>query len=74
MNKIQVQSRLSPEVYEQLQAYMTQQGLSEIMAIEAILISYLADKSLDELTGRVFKLEQELSYLKRQLLAVRFRA
>lgn len=74
MDKIQVESRLSSEVYQQLQAYMTQQGISEIMAIEAIVSSYFADKPLDELTGRVFKLEQELSYLKRQLLAVRFRA
>ena len=74
MNKIQVQSCLSPEIYQQLQAYMTEQGLSEITAIEAIVSSYLANRPLDELTGRVFKVEQELSYLKRQLLAMRFRA
>ena len=74
MNKIQVQSCLSPEIYQQLQGYMTEQGLSEIVAIEAIVSSYFANRSLDELTGRVFKVEQELSYLKRQLLAMRFRA
>ncbi len=53
---------------------MTEQGLSEITAIEAIVSRYFADRPLDELTGRVFKVEQELSYLKRQLLAMRFRA
>ena len=53
---------------------MTEQGLSEIAAIEAIVSSYFANRPLDELTGRVFKVEQELSYLKRQLLAMRFRA
>ncbi|HAJ59387.1 MAG TPA: hypothetical protein DCP31_09045 [Cyanobacteria bacterium UBA8543] len=74
MNKIQVQSGLSPEIYQQLQAYMTEQGLSETMAIEAIVSSYFADRPLEELTGRVGKVEQELSYLKRQLLAMRFRA
>lgn len=74
MNKIQVQSSLSPEIYQQLETYMTERGLSETLAIEAIMSSYFADRPLHELTGRIMKVEQELSYLKRQLLTVRFRA
>lgn len=73
MDKIQVTSNLSAENYQHLQEYMTQQGISEAMAIEAIVSSYFADKPLDELTTRINKLEQDLSSLKRHLLALRFR-
>jgi lipoate synthase len=73
MDKIQVTSHLSPEIYQQLQEYMTQQGLSEAMAVEAVVSSYFADKPLDELTTRITKVEQDMSALKRHLLAVRFR-
>lgn len=73
MNKIQVQSNLSPEIYQQLQAYMTERELSEATAVEAIVNSYFLDKPQDELTGRIAKIEQELSDLKRLILAIRFR-
>lgn len=73
MNKIQVQSDLSPEIYQQLQAYMTERELSEATAIEAIVNSYFLDRTQDELTGRITKIEQELSALKRHVLAIRFR-
>jgi hypothetical protein len=74
MDKIQVQGRLNPEIYQQLQLYMTEQGLSEAKAIEAIVSSYFADRGQDELTGRLAKIEQDLAELKRHVLAVRFRA
>lgn len=73
MNKIQVQSDLSPEIYQQLQAYMTERELSEATAIEAIMNSYFLGRTQDELTGRITKIEQELSALKRHVLAIRFR-
>jgi hypothetical protein len=73
MNKIQVRSDLSPEVYQQLQQYMTEKGLSETTAIEVILDSHFSGRSHDELMGILAKMEQDLSYLKRHVLAVRFR-
>jgi hypothetical protein len=74
MNKIQVRSRLSSEIYQQLQQYMAKEGLSETMAIEAILSSYLSDKPQDNLAVQIAKIEQDLSALKRHVLAIRFRA
>jgi alpha-amylase/alpha-mannosidase (GH57 family) len=73
MNNIKVRSNLSPEIYRQLQEYMTQQGLSEAAAIEAIVNSYFLDKAEDELVGRIAKIEQALSDVKRHVLAIRFR-
>ena len=73
MNKIQVQSDLSPEIYQQLKAYMTERELSEATAIEVIVNSYFLDRNQDELTGRIANIEQELSALKRHVLAIRFR-
>lgn len=73
MNKVQIQSQLNPEIYQRLQAYMTEQGLSETMAIEVIISTYLTDKSENNLTERIAKIEQDLSSLKRHVLAVRFR-
>lgn len=73
MDKIQVTSNLSAENYQQLQEYMRQQGLSEAMAIEAIVSRYFADQPLDELTIRIRKIEEDMSTLKRHLLALRFR-
>lgn len=72
MNKIQVKSRLSPEVYQQLQAYMTDQGLSEAAAIEVILSGYFVNPQ-DELMKRIAKIEQALSDVKRHVLAIQFR-
>ncbi|HEY9743474.1 MAG TPA: hypothetical protein V6C90_23565 [Coleofasciculaceae cyanobacterium] len=73
MNKIQVQSDLSPEIYQQLKAYMTERELSEATAIEVIVNSYFLDRTQDELTGRIANIEQDLSALKRHVLAIRFR-
>ncbi len=73
MNKIQVRSDLSPEIYQQLQRYMTEKGISETTAIEAILNSHFSGRSQDELMGILAKMEQDLSYLKRHVVAVRFR-
>lgn len=73
MDKIQVTSSLSAENYQQLQEYMNQQGVSEAMAIEAIVNRYFAYQPLDELTTRISKIEQDMSNLKRHLLALRFR-
>ncbi|HEY9729840.1 MAG TPA: hypothetical protein V6D50_25605 [Chroococcales cyanobacterium] len=74
MNKIQVRSRLSSEIYQQLQQYMAKEGLSETSAIEAILSSYFAEKPQDNLAVQIAKIEQDLSALKRHVLAIRFRA
>jgi hypothetical protein len=74
MNKIQVISDLSPEIYQQLQRYMTEKGLSETTAIEAIVNSYFSDISQYELMGLLAKMEQDLSDLKRHVLAIRFRS
>lgn len=74
MDKVQVQSRLSLEIYQQLQGYMTEQGLSEATALEAIVSSYFADKPQVELTERIARIEQDLSDVKRHVLAIRFRA
>lgn len=73
MKKIQVRSDLSPEIYQQLQRYMTEKKLSETTAIEAILNSHFSGRSQDELMGILAKMEQDLSYLKRHVVAVRFR-
>jgi hypothetical protein len=73
MNKIQVQSDLSPEIYQQLKAYMTERELSEATAIEVIVNSYFLDRNQDELMGRIANIEQDLSALKRHVLAIRFR-
>lgn len=73
MDKIQVTSNLSQINYQELQEYMSKQGLSEAMAIEAIVSNYFADQRLDALTTRLSKIEQELSSLKRHLIALRFR-
>ena len=72
MNRIIVQSRLSPKVYEQLQAYMTDQGVSEAAAIEAVLSDYF-DNPQNELMKRLTKMEQALSDVKSHLIAIRFR-
>ena len=74
MNKIQVRSDLSPEIYQQLQRYMTEKGLSETTAIEVIVNSYFSDRPQDELMAVLAKMEQDLSYLKRHVLAIRFRS
>jgi hypothetical protein len=74
MKKIQVRSHLSSEIYQQLQQYMAKEGLSETSAIEAILSSYFADKPQDKLAVQIAKIEQDLSALKRHVLAIRFRA
>jgi hypothetical protein len=74
MSKIQIQSHVSPEVYQQLQTYMTERGLSETTAIETIVSSYLAEGSQDELRQRIAKIEQDLSVVKRHVLAIRFRS
>jgi len=71
MNRISVQSRLSPKVYEQLQAYMTDQRLSEAAAIEAVLSDYF-DNPQNELMKRLARMEQSLSDVKSHLLAIRF--
>lgn len=73
MDKIQVTSNLSAENYQQLQDYMIQQGISEAMAIEAIVSSYFAYQPLDDLRKRISKIEQDMSTLKRHLIAMRFR-
>ena len=73
MNKMQVQSHVSPETYEQLQRYMTEQGLSEAKAIEGIVNSYFGDLSLDKLMGKITKIEEDMAFLKQHILAVRFR-
>ncbi|MCA1993800.1 MAG: hypothetical protein LDL41_17405 [Coleofasciculus sp. S288] len=73
MKKIKVRSNLSSEIYQQLQQYMTMQGLSEATAIEVIVNSYFLDRPQDELIGRIAKIEQALSDLKRHMLAIRFR-
>jgi hypothetical protein len=72
MSRINVQSRLSPKVYEQLQAYMTDHKLSEAAAIEAILSGYF-DNPQDDLMKRFAKMEQALSDMNSHLLAIRFR-
>ena len=73
MSRINVQSRLSPKVYEQLQAYMTDHKLSEAAAIEAILSGYF-DNPQDDLMKRFAKMEQALSDMKSDLLAIRYRS
>ena len=73
MEKIRVSAYLSTENYEQLQEYMTKRELSQSKAINTIIGSYLADTSEDKLTGQIIRLEQQLSDLKRHLLAIRFR-
>lgn len=73
MNKIQVESRLTSEIYQQLQTYMTDLGLSEAAAIEAIVSRYF-ENSQDELVRRIAKMEQDLSDVKRHVLAIRFRS
>jgi len=72
MSRINVQSRLSPKVFEQLQAYMTDHKLSQAAAIEAILSDYF-DNPQDDLMKRLTKMEQALSEVKSHLLAIRFR-
>ncbi|HEY9635275.1 MAG TPA: hypothetical protein V6D14_17870 [Coleofasciculaceae cyanobacterium] len=72
-DKIRVSVYLSSENYQQLQEYMTRQELSQTKAINAIIGSYLTDKPEDELTGQIMRLEQQLSDLKRHVLALRFR-
>jgi hypothetical protein len=74
MDKIQIISDLSPEIYQQLQRYMTEKGLSETTAIEAIVNSYFSDISQYELMGLLAKMDQDLSDLKRHVLAIRFRS
>ena len=74
MDKIQIISDLSPEIYQQLQRYMTEKGLSETTAIEAIVNSYFSDITQYELMGLLAKMEQDLSDLKRHVLAIRFRS
>jgi len=71
MNRTVVKSDLSPKVYEQLQAYMTDQGLSEAAAIEAVLSDYF-DNPPNELMKRLTKMEQSLSDVKSHLLAIRY--
>jgi hypothetical protein len=73
MNKIQVTSNLSAENYQKLQEYMNNQGVSEAVVIEAIVSTYFANQTLDKLTSRISQIEQDLSTLKRHLLALRFR-
>lgn len=73
MDKIQVTSNFSQTNYQELQEYMSKQGLSEAMAIEAIVTNYFAAQKLDALTTRLSKIEQEISNLKRNLIALRFR-
>ncbi len=73
MDKVHVQSRLSLEIYQQLQGYMTEQGLSEATALELIVSSYFADRPQVELTERIARIEQDLSDVKRHVLAMRFR-
>jgi hypothetical protein len=53
---------------------MTEKGLSETTAIEAIVNSYFSDKPQAELMAVLAKMEQDLSYLKRHVLAIRFRS
>jgi hypothetical protein len=72
MSKVQVQGSLSEEIYQQLQVYMTDLGLSEAAAIEAIVSGYF-DNSQDELMRRIAKIEQDLSQVKRHVLTIRFR-
>ena len=71
MNRTVVKSDLIPKVYEQLQAYMTDQGLSEAAAIEAVLSDYF-DNPPNELMKRLTKMEQSLSDVKSHLLAIRY--
>jgi hypothetical protein len=72
MSKVQVQGSLSEEIYQQLQVYMTDLGLEEAAAIEAIVSGYF-DNSQDELIRRIAKIEQDLSQVKRHVLTIRFR-
>lgn len=72
MSKVQVQGSLSEEIYQQLQVYMTDLGLSEAAAIEAIVSGYF-DNSQNELVRRIAKIEQDLSQVKRHVLTIRFR-
>ncbi|MBD2124792.1 hypothetical protein NDI39_31105 [Microcoleus sp. ZQ-A2] len=72
MSKVQVQGSLSEEIYQQLQVYMTDLGLEEAAAIEAIVSGYF-DNSQDELVRRIAKIEQDLSQVKRHVLTIRFR-
>jgi hypothetical protein len=72
MSKVQVQGSLSEEIYQQLQVYMTDLGLEEAAAIEAIVSGYF-DNSQDELMRRIAKIEQDLSQVKRHVLTIRFR-
>jgi hypothetical protein len=67
-----VQGSLSEEIYQQLQVYMTDLGLEEAAAIEAIVRGYF-DNSQDELMRRIAKIEQDLSQVKRHVLTIRFR-
>lgn len=73
MDKIQVTSNLSTENYQQLQEYIIKLGVSEAMAIEAIVSSYFAEQPLDELRKRISKIEQDMSTLKHHVIAMRFR-
>jgi hypothetical protein len=52
---------------------MTERELSEATAIEVIVNSYFLDRNQDELTVRIANIEQDLSALKRHVLAIRFR-
>jgi hypothetical protein len=72
MSKVQVQGSLSEEIYQQLQVYMTDLGLEEAAAIEAIVSGYF-DNSQNELIRRIAKIEQDLSQVKRHVLTIRFR-
>ncbi|MBD2016076.1 hypothetical protein H6F96_19150 [Microcoleus sp. FACHB-53] len=72
MSKVQVQGSLSEKIYQQLQVYMTDLGLEEAAAIEAIVSGYF-DNSQDELVRRIAKIEQDLSQVKRHVLTIRFR-
>lgn len=71
--KIRVSVYLNHENYQQLQDYIARRELSQTKAINDIIGSYFADKPEDDLTGRIMKLEQQLSDLKRHVLAIRFR-
>ena len=73
MSKVQVQASLREEIYEQLQVHMTDLGLDEAEAIEAIVSAYF-DNSQNELMRRIAKMEQDLSDVKRHVLAIRFRS
>lgn len=73
MDKVQIGAQLSPYTYQQLQKYMTEQGLDEATAIETILSRYFAGQPQDELTTKIAQVEQHLSDIKRHIIALRFR-